>query len=47
LNETTIKRLTDAEVQYFQAKGADETVSRDFIHPVAYRIQKIVELNRA
>lgn len=47
LNETTIKRLTDAEVQYFQAKGADETASRDFIHPVAYRIQKIVELNRA
>lgn len=46
LNETTIKRLTDAEVQYFQAKGADESLSRDFIHPVAYRLQKIIELNR-
>lgn len=47
INDATLKRLADAEVAYFQLKGNGEGhAPRDFIHPVSYRLNKIIELSQ-
>ena len=47
INDTVLKRLTDAEIQYYQIKGGNgESTIRDFIQPVSYRLNKVIELNQ-
>ena len=47
INDTVLKRLTDAEIQYYQLKGGNvENSIRDFIQPVSYRLNKVIELSQ-
>ena len=46
MNEAILKRLCDAENNYFQLKGAT-TATRDFVQPVAFRLSKVIELSQA
>ena len=47
VNDTVLKRLSDAESQYYQLRGGSGDRSiRDFIQPVAYRLNKVIELSQ-